>query len=904
MTQRFLAIALALGCLTPAIPARAQQPAAVQHHEASISGLVIDQQGGLPIVHADVTLLEGDRAIASTQTGGDGRFSFPSLPPAVYTVRVAARAYQITQSTDLYVADGGETVRSDFALVRESSSSDMKTIGRTSTAAVGRSLQSSTTITRPVDPQVLQNQGYWRLGEGLGLLPGVNLRGQGANTGDDLYVDIRGLKPSETQTLLDGHPIGPIGVNSQSTSGGYDYAASPLVGLRNVQVTYGAGALGLYGTDAAGGTVDWQTLDPSTAPSFSFSQGIGSLDKLSTSVTGSGTFGKLGFVVAHGVTGNDGLFPGGPQLQSGLLGTNLTSANIAKYTYPVSGDMLLRSDMAKLRFDLSAVTQLTLTAFDTNSWEDKTGTGNNFTPFDVQYYNTVPKGIATSGPCKGKVQVTTDAGKTCLDPVTFAQETSGPAGTGAGRTVMVNDQDYHARLTTQALKGYVTFDAFENGYRYNGSTPISQTTSVPTYFVDHFQTFGFLASYDYASPHNDIGVGWYVQHQRYDGVRNNYQNPQLAANTPVTTIATGNAFIRDVWSPSRYVQLFVNAWAKQSTSSETNANSLDPRLSLVLRPTSNDVVRFTGGKSVGLPDPTQAIGTGFTNAGSLNPQCASLKPGVGGISVGTPGINGLEPETSTDYEFAYGHRFADGTLLQGDYYNSSVKNMLFPTTINATLLPAGTIPPAVLAAIYNRVSSYSAACQSLLTADPSSLIPYLALTVPTNAANGLFRGIEMSVRHPITRELSFEATWDVQSSVALNIPTLLLKQNVFLVNGAQLFGIPLQKQNVAFDYAGRTGFAAHIDATRFGQYNQFDAQPFIVTNAFVSQRLRKGTNLTFGGVNILGARNGTYAETGIGLFVPENQYGTDTTPFSQSASYNKLRSYTPPQYTLTLSQSF
>ena len=879
---------------------------AAQDTGSTVGGVVLDQQGGLPISAAAVTLRQGDAVVSTTTTARDGTFRFRGVAPGLYSVTVAATAYENTRSTDIAVS-GMETVNVSLALVRQSAKVGTTVIGRTSSNAPGLSLQASTTITRSVDPQVLAAQGFNRLGEGLGLLPGVNLRGQNANTGDDLYVDIRGLKPSETQTLIDGHPIGPIGVNSSTTAGGYDYMASPIVGLRNVQVTYGAGALGLYGTDSAGGTVDWQTIDPSSKPALKIAQSAGSLSHLSTLVTASGQEGPVGYVLTEGVLGNGGLFPGTEQLQSGLLGTTLTTANYAKNTYPVSGNSNIRGDMGKLRFDLGPTTQLTLTAFASNAWEDKTGTGNNYTPYATQLYSTLLKGLATSGACKGAVQVTTDTGKACLDPYTYASLTSGPAGTGAGRFTSTSDQDYHGRLTSQLLRGYVTIDAFENVYHYNNPTPVSQSTVTPTYDTDLYQTFGFLASDDYVFGNNEFGFGWYVQHQKYDGIRNLYSNPLLPTATPVASIATGNLFIRDVYQPSRAVQLFVNAWYKQSTSSEVNANSIDPRGSLVIRPTSNDVVRLTAGKSVGLPDPTQSIGTGITNANSLNPQCATLKPGVGGITVGTPGVEGLQPETSTDVEAAYGHKFADGTLIQGDYYNSSVKNLLFATTLNASLLPPGTISPLVLggpnSGLFGRVYNYSSACAALLNpANPQSLIPYLAFTVPTNAANGLFRGIELTLRHPFGHYFSSELTWDVQSSVDVNIPTLLLQQNVFLINGAQVFGIPLQKQNLALDLNLPSGLSAHVDATRFGQNNQFDAQPFIVTNAFASTRLGPYLTFTFGATNIFAARNDTYAQTGIGLYVPENQYGTDTTPFTQSATYNKLRSYQPPQgvFTLTL----
>lgn len=312
-TSRFRQLSFVISLALCAVLILTSLASAQTARGATIAGTVVDQQGGLAIANARVTLLANDAQIATTTTGSDGRFSFSDTAPGIYQLTVAAPSYQLTRSTDVVVGSAGDTVSAAFALLRENASANSQIIGRTSTASAGRAaLQSTTTITRSVTPQALQASGFNRIGEALGTLPGVNLRGQNANTGDDLYVDIRGLKPSETQTLLDGHPIGPIGVNSSTTSGGFDYMASPISGLRNIQVTYGAGALGLYGTDSAGGTVDWQTLDPTVKPTVTVSQSYGTLDHLSTTVVASGTYGKFSGVGAYGVLGNSRL-PAAPR---------------------------------------------------------------------------------------------------------------------------------------------------------------------------------------------------------------------------------------------------------------------------------------------------------------------------------------------------------------------------------------------------------------------------------------------------------------------------------------------------------------------------------------------------------------------------------------------------------------
>lgn len=884
--------------------------ATAQTAGARIAGTIVDAQGGLPISRAQISLRRGTAAVATTQTGSDGRFGFESEPAGIYTIIVTADGYAVTASNDIIVAANTSDVSADLAVARQSATS-ARIIGRTATATAGRSLQTSTTISRAVDPTILSEQGFNRLAEGIGQLPGVSLRGANGNTGDDVYVDIRGLKPSETQTLLDGHPIGPIGVVPSTTSGGFNYLASPLAGLRNVQVTYGAGALGLYGTDSAGGSIDWQTLDPTTVGQTTFAQSYGTLRHLATTFTDTRTIGKVGTVFVHAVSGNDGLFTGDQQLQSGNLGTNLTSANIAANTYAVSGSSLMFTDLQKVRIAISPIAQLTLTAMSLNDAEDKTGTGNNYTPYSVQLFNAPLNGsvVALNPACPaGAVVVKTDASaNTCLSPSTYASLTSGPAGTGPGRFNELRDQDLHARLNIQALRGYITVDAFANTYLYDQSNvQLLPGRSITT---SRYRTGGFLLSDDFTGEKNDFGLGWYVQHQVFNG---DTSSGVLLFNTPTQAQGQGNFFIRDVFSPSRFAQFYVNAWLKKS--SVTGGQTLDPRASLVLRPTPRDVVRFTGGKSVGDPDPSLVSGS-LTNANSLNPSCSALKAG-GTIAVGTVGATGLQPETSTDYEVAYGHRFGGDSQIQIDYYNSSVKNQLFNSAIVASTLPAGTIPNSVLSSYIGTTDGVNGNIDGLNFGRIPSQCPgfmpttaNLALTQASNAANGLFRGIEIYGRQRLTRSLAIEYGWDVQSAVQFNVPASILNAappaNYIIINGAQIFGIPLQKQNFAIDYASPGGILARIDATRWGQFNQYDRPPFTVVNGFVGKRFGYLT-ASLGGTNLTGAANTTFAQSGIGLFIAENQYATKPQFLTSigEGSNNKLRAYQPTQIVFTLSQLF
>ncbi len=64
----------------------------------------------------------------------------------------------------------------------------------------------------------------------------------------------------------------------------------------------------LLGINAIGGVVNFQTLDPTPTTQVSVMQGYGTFERLATNVIASGTNGKLGYVVADGVSGLDGPF--------------------------------------------------------------------------------------------------------------------------------------------------------------------------------------------------------------------------------------------------------------------------------------------------------------------------------------------------------------------------------------------------------------------------------------------------------------------------------------------------------------------------------------------------------------------------------------------------------------------
>ena len=457
------------------IPLTAAAQTATATGTSTVSGSLVDQSGGVPVSNATVTLFQGGRVIATTQSDANGAFTFPNEPAGVYAVEVRAEGYGSVRSSDL-VATSGSTTQFRAVLQRQSSrSSEVREIGRVS-ASQGRSqLSTSTTITQTLSSDQVINSGYNRIGDALGTLPGVTLSGLSSSVGDDLSVNIRGLGTSETQVLIDGHPVGPFGPGS----GGFSFQDSPAYAIGQTVVTFGSGSLGLYGTDSIGGTVDQQTVEPTRTPHFLVNQGFGNFGKQFTDLQATGTFGNLGFALVHAVEGTYGPYAPAQRVQPGGLGFDFSDPNLAANTYSTSGNYLLRNDLIKLRYAFDSKTQLTTTFLSATSWDDKSGNGDNcFNTVPYQTFqgnqiiaggaNTYPSGANPGDPgsitCNGSIAVNLNSGPACVSSKGYAALSNGLVPGGPGPFQAHRLLDYHGRLTHLFGNNFVTVDFFKNRF--------------------------------------------------------------------------------------------------------------------------------------------------------------------------------------------------------------------------------------------------------------------------------------------------------------------------------------------------------------------------------------------------------------------------------------------------------
>ena len=867
-----LMMALLLGLSAWMLRGQARADTASQS-PGSIVGTIVDTSGGLPIEGAQIELDQAAVKVAATVTAKDGSFGFSSVTAGTYSVLIAASGYEQSRVSQVVVLTGHTTevrtaIRRTYSNVRQ--------IGTVQVTSGGRGLQTSATINQTIPQARLQAENFVRAADAVGILPGITASTSNA-VGDDIFLNIRGYNASETATLLDGHQIGPLGsaVNAFNT---YDSQVSPFFGLRGVQVTYGSGATGLYGVDTIAGTVDYQTLAPTVRNSAMIEQGIGNEGKLLTGLQATGTVDKIGYALVHAVQGTYGNFAPAQIFQRGLSGNDLTSATAALNTYAVSGNYILRNDLAKMVYSFDSSTRLQLTTFSATAWEDKTGNGDqDNSPYQFQLFNaqqalaqngnqtqvTLPNG--TTATCTGSIAVLVDAPPNfqCLPVTQFAQQTSGPAGGGGGPWQAIKSQDYDARFSKDFHNNTLIVDGYVDNYTTDFNRELASGFFRSHFFVTH----GLLVTDEITWPKNDFAFGYSLEHQEITNDQSNSTTNAIVFKQPFDIQDLGY-FVNDQIYPNSRLSFYINLWLKHAN--VTPITSFDPRVSVMYRPTGADVLRITTGHSASVPQPALVFATPDVNGnvGSFFPNCGgNLQSTIGDV----PDRN-LGPEKANDYEFAYGHRFNGDNQVQLNLYSSNEYGALFEGTLPFAAL-GSTIPQSIIQLYLNKIASL---CPNI--PNPTAAANLNANTT-FNAASATYRGIELSGTEHITRNFFADYIYDTQSAFFKGVPDPILMQNVTIINNAQMGGIPLHKYSVGLEYAG--AIDVRLDNNYMDINNAVNHQPFWWTNASASRTSGPAT-FTLGVNNVFNsAAASPYGLFGLGTFQPENQFGTDTSALQQ-----------------------
>jgi hypothetical protein len=949
MNVRLRYLAALLLCALALLPI---SPILAQTTVAVVSGTIVDRKSALPVAGANVVLSQAGARVVAAQTDGAGRFLFSDVKPGLYDLTVSAHGYVATVDSGLVVA-GGSTLTVDSTLLAAQATGTYQTIGRVSTSA--SALAAATTISQSVSVEDLLRTGQFRVFDQLQTLPGINGSTSSA-PGDDAKINIRGFDPTETATLLDGHPVGPIGVQGPRS---FNFADTPSFGLSDVTVTYGSGAQGLYGSDTVAGAINFETISPTVKPQYEFLQSVGGFGILTSGVSATGTYGKLGYALATAVQGTSGSFDGQqvfqsarppniktnvvsgtavggsvdpPYLCSNYAGNDVSACNQAAETYAVGQDTKLTSEIAKLRYNFSPVTAFQTAFYSGISLADSTGNGDNdFLPYSsrlAQITTNSSTNCALPGGAAGYTVVTnplTNA-TSCYTAQQWAAASSGPNGAGPGRDRSVSMRDYDFRFTTQDGSNNITLDSFINNYYYWKNSVQSGGADAAGGFIgtgdytDFFNAHGYLVSDDIPTGRNDLGFGYTLvnQLQTSNGFSGEGPiDPSTGLNTLVnipnynfTTsyFSEGSGFIRDSYEINDHLSVFANVWAKRS--SVTQKTTLDPRVTALARPTRHDVFRLTYGRSDGAPA-QELKALGISQVTDPGPSLTSVSCGLGSNSVASAGNPNLTSENATDLEAGYGHRFQDDSEVQVNAYVTNLKNQLQNATEPLLSYGLGNVnfQGGALGTYIARLNSNGCLNGGV---NASNVYQFLGVTTTYNLGNQLARGIEISGRERVNRILALDYGYYIESTQNFNLPNSVLANNATLYNGGQANGDPLHQGTVSVDIApGPWDF--RIDNFYTEQNNNFARPSYWHSNAFITRSFNHGkTLLTLGGTNIFNQAVQIYGYLGQGTFT---RYNPVYAAVNGVQAANALQEYvnginsgqeefglTPAQLTLTLTQ--
>jgi hypothetical protein len=867
--------------------------AIAQPATATVNGLVVDAKTALPVPGATVVLSQAGVTSGKGTTGPDGRYLITAVTPGIYRISIAARGYAPSASDDVAIVAGSTSALNAALTTNTTKESNLPVIGRVSSSA--NTLAASTTITQTINMQELTATGQIRVVDQLSTLPAVNYS-TSSSVGDDVNINLRGFGVGETAALLDGHPIGPLGAGLTGSNGAFDWSLGPAFGLSKIDVTYGSGAQGLYGSDTIGGAVNLVTLNPTPEFHSSFQEQVGGFGTSSTGLTTTGTIGKLGFALAAGRLGEYGDFYPGPIAQSARPNnvsansvnpngacsglntptTDVSACNLAVNTYSVSMNTLQTVGIAKLTYAISPVTNVKLTAYNGIQWSDSTGDGDNdFLPYAVRLgeVQSGPSNCTTTSGAPGYL-VTIDPipatpTQGCYSAQQFAAATSGPDGGGSQRDRGVQLGDYSLSTSTQAGSNNLTLSFFADNYmRWKNSSqaggvgPDGILLGSPTYAY-FYRTGGLVASDELLFGRNDLAFGYSTWRQYQQGLQDDYSCK--CDTIPTDDFGENSFFVRDNYSFSDQLTAFVNAWIKHS--SVTGTTTFDPRATIQYRPTSNDVVQLTYGHSDGAPSPQLKL-FGAAEAADPGASLTTVSCSLAANSVTTAGNPLLQSETANDIELGIGHRVGPGSNIQLNGYVTAVDNQLFSGLEPLVQYGVGNVrfAPGALATYLNRLKEFCPS-ENITMAD---LPQYLAVATEYNAAHALARGLELTGRQHLTRALAFEYGYYIESSVQSGISNELLASNPNVVNGTQVMGVPLHTASFSVDLApGPWEFRLDNYYTEFN--NGLNRPSYWHSNAFISRAIGKGTLLTLGGTNIFNNAVQYWGYLGEGTLFPQNR---------------------------------
>ena len=221
---------------------------------ATISGVVTDSEKR--ITNHQIELVAEDGNVLTTKTDSKGKFLFQNVKVGKYIVKAQIRAQHIEKEVTITNLES-ININLEFESTTTLGGRPIRETVTVSADSEQTVEQVSKTV-NIIDAQELRDRADFSLVESLRSIPGFRVQ-QSGGFGKLATIKTRGLRNQDTAVLIDGIRFrDATAITGDASSFLSDFT---LTSVSKIEVLRGSGS-SLYGTNAIGGTIDFQTPKP------------------------------------------------------------------------------------------------------------------------------------------------------------------------------------------------------------------------------------------------------------------------------------------------------------------------------------------------------------------------------------------------------------------------------------------------------------------------------------------------------------------------------------------------------------------------------------------------------------------------------------------------------------------
>ena len=228
---------------------------------ATVSGVITDS--GEKVSDFEIYLTAEDGTVSTAKTNSKGKFVFTNVKDGNYTLNSQIRCQQLKK--DIVILNGKNSSEnlsfdSSVCISQTQTSVIREEVNVKISAGTTQTIDEVSKTINIIDGQEMRDRADFALPETLRTIPGFRVQQLGG-FGRTATIKTRGLRNQDTAILIDG--IRFRDVSSITGDASAFLSDFTLTSVSRIEVLRGSGS-SLYGTNAVGGVIDFQTPRPQT----------------------------------------------------------------------------------------------------------------------------------------------------------------------------------------------------------------------------------------------------------------------------------------------------------------------------------------------------------------------------------------------------------------------------------------------------------------------------------------------------------------------------------------------------------------------------------------------------------------------------------------------------------------